>query len=413
MRRRALLLGLWALGMAVAGCGGGGGAPGGPGGGGPGGGDRGVVLVRLQPGQDPAALAAELGVRDLGALDDSGIRRFELERPEERDDLLQRLRGDGRVDRADGDDDFVAPEVHGDPIHLPFDRRPQPGAFPTQPAFVQINLNGTRRTRPRPGAPSRSPGVVVAVLDTGVDPSHPLLSGRLNPGFNALDPTRPPDERLDGAHNRAYGHGTMIAGLIAHIAPDARILPVRVLDADGDGSTSSVLAGLRFALRNGARVVNMSFSTTVKSDLLEEALDEAEAAGVLIVAAAGNDGAETRHYPAAYSHVLSVAALDADDRKASFSSYGSHVRLSAPGLAIRSAFAGNEYATWSGTSFAAPLASAAAALLLHQEGALGPEDVVDRLCRTARPIDHLNPAYDGRLGSGLLDVAAALTPQND
>jgi subtilisin family serine protease len=172
---------------------------------------------------------------------------------------------------------------------------------------------------------TRGGATVVAVLDTGVDYGHPDLAGRLLPGIDLVDDGTPPDDEL--------GHGTLVAGLIAALvdnavgvagaAPDTSILPVRVLDAEGSGDAADVAEGIRYAVGQGARVINLSLADTEQgpgegtlerlvSTEVEEAIREADAAGVVVVAAAGNDGREAVPYRGDVP-VLVVGATDRDD----------------------------------------------------------------------------------------------------
>jgi subtilisin family serine protease len=259
-------------------------------------------------------------------------------------------------------------------------------------------------------------GVVVAVLDTGVDPSHPLLQGHVLTGWNALDDSGDTldrgngvDDNDNGYTDEMTGHGTHVAGIVAQVAPDAAILPVKVLDSDGSGDAFLLAAGIYYALDQGARVINLSLGSTYDARVIEDAVGVAANAGVVVVAAAGNaDRAEPLEHPAADRGAVAVAATDADDRKTSFSNYGSVVKLSAPGEGITSAFAGGGEATWSGTSMAAPFVSGAAALLVAAHPEWDGSAVVGRLRQSAADIDSLNPDYTNELGTGRLDVAAAV-----
>ena len=226
--------------------------------------------------------------------------------------------------------------------------------------------------------------------------------------FHHVTPTAAPDDSADGSQNQARGHGTMVAGVIAQLAPDAKIMPVRVLNADGTGTVFDVVRGLRWAVSHGASVVNLSFGTPTPSRTLQNAIQDARKAGVVVVASAGNAGKEQRDYPAGFSDAIAVAAVDSTDQKSSFSNYGSHVALSAPGTAIRSTYIGGGFATWSGTSFAAPFVSGAAALIRAANPSLPADKVGDMLTKSARSVDSVNPSYTGRIGKGVLNIPAAL-----
>lgn len=278
---------------------------------------------------------------------------------------------------------------------------------------------------------SRGAGVTVAVLDTGVDPNHPAFAGRLALGFDFVDfDADPREEGVAGVH-AGYGHGTHVTGLIALVAPDAKIMPVRVLDQDGVGNIWVLAEGLLYAVdpdgdpntNDGAAVINLSLGTLRRTQLLERIVAEVAcvsdddddddddgddddrcrvAGGAVVVAAAGNDGDSTPQYPAAEAvdGVVAVAASNRFDRLVDFSTRGPWVRLSAPGDQVISTVPGGRYATWSGTSMAAPHAAGVAALVRAHQPGLDAQGVADRLVTTAQPICAPAP--------NRLDAAAAL-----
>ena len=251
-------------------------------------------------------------------------------------------------------------------------------------------------------------GLVVAVLDTGVDASHPDLAGRVLPGWDSMD------AQGDGRRD-PNGHGTHVAGIlgaeagndegIAGVAPGVQILPVRVLDASGNGDDDELALGIIWAVDNGADILNLSIGGAVPSTLLEGAIDHALANGVLVVVAAGNDGAtgNAPSYPAAYPQVLAVSSTDSSDRRSIFSNTGSYVDIAAPGSWIVSTWPGGRYQTSSGTSMAAPFVAGSAALLQARTGLRGAE-LGDRLEDGA--IDIGAPGDDVEFGAGLVNPLA-------
>ncbi|MCC6650092.1 MAG: S8 family peptidase [Candidatus Eisenbacteria bacterium] len=281
-----------------------------------------------------------------------------------------------------------------------------------QPAATVLGVAGAQ-------AASMGNGVRVAVLDTGVDPTHPLLAGRIVTTADFLDPSNTGaidltdglDNDSSGEADEAWGHGTHVAGIVAVAAPNVELMIGRVLDADGRGDVLGVAAGIRWAVDNGARVINLSLGTTATSHAIEEALEEAEEEGVLVVAAAGNRGTDNpTEYPARSRRAFAVAAADCDSRPTDFTSYGPFVDLVAPGVAIRSSYPGNRYRLWTGTSMAAPWASGTAALLLSVHPQWTPTQVQARLSASASPLREPKPSQHGKLGAGMLDVGAALRP---
>jgi len=267
-------------------------------------------------------------------------------------------------------------------------------------------------------------GVRIAVLDTGVDRRHPALAGRLLPGFDFVDWDADPSEEADPL-SRTYGHGTHVAGLVAMVAPGARILPLRVLDAQGYGNVWVLAEAMLYAVDpdgdpstdDGAHVINLSLTSLARTELFKTVVklvsckkgslaggakdpddedddgsgdegitlgDKARCSGfggALVVAAAGNLGTDKiQEYPAAEasSSLLSVAASDREGWLAPFSNYG-WVKLAAPGAEITSSVPGGGYGTWSGTSMAAPLVAGAAALVRSLERGLPADKVAKRL----------------------------------
>jgi len=244
---------------------------------------------------------------------------------------------------------------------------------------------------------STGAGVTVAVLDTGVDPNHPALAGRLIQGFDFVDMDADPTEEGVYGQDSAYGHGTHVAGLIALAAPDSNIMPLRILKPDGTGSSWLLAQAIRYAVANNASVVNMSYSVSKRSLLIDNILDLVTSVtpSPVMVAAAGNNGpSTTKEYPAAEqkSGLLAVAASTEADTLAEFSTRGLWVDVAAPGASILSCVPMNNYATWSGTSMAAPFVAGTAALVRAQYPTLSAAQVVLRIVNEsaviAGPVPH-------------------------
>ncbi|WP_089157599.1 type VII secretion-associated serine protease mycosin [Micromonospora sp. NBS 11-29] len=258
-------------------------------------------------------------------------------------------------------------------------------------------------------------GVVVAVIDSGVDASHPDLAGQVLPGLDLVEPggAREPDP---------VGHGTTVAGLIAGraddgrgvvgLAPDAKILPVRVLDAENRYDDALIIAkAVRWAVDNGARVVNLSLGGSGDSPALAAALDYAFARDVVVVACTGNLATSTTTdvwYPAREPGVLAVTGLERNSENLwSGSITGHETILSAPATALYGARSPGGYWRVQGTSFAAPLVAATAALVRARYPRMPAGDVVNRLISTARDLGPTG--RDDRFGYGMVDPVAALT----
>jgi subtilisin family serine protease len=369
-----------------------------------------AVLVRLQPGADIVSLAADYGAAVQNQV--SGTDLYQLDPPGGTTDaaFVALLVGDPRVLYAETDAAVVSPEVHGEPFHFAFDLTAQPTTYANSVVYKQVDLgklDAFAQVNGGTGITTGS-GIIVAVLDTGAALGHPALAGHFAPGLNAVAPGLDPVDEPDGATNNEVGHGTMVAGIIARLAPGALIMPVRVLNGDGIGTTFSLVQGLHYAVTHGARVINMSFGCSTRSSALSDALDEAEAAGVVLVASAGNDNINNPLLPAVGHGAIPVASVEANNVKSPYSNYGSYIRVVAPGSSIESTFWDGGYASWSGTSFAAPFVSAEAVLMLSSRPALTAESVVSAIRKTAHSVDSVNPAYHGQLGNGMIDIEAAV-----
>ena len=233
-------------------------------------------------------------------------------------------------------------------------------------------------------------GATVAIIDTGVDLDHPEFSGRIVAGYDFVDGDTIPDD-IDG-------HGTHIAGTIAGrhddsfgisgVAPAANIMPIRVLGDDGEGWNSDIVAGIRWAVNNGADVINLSLGGDQYSRSMAEALRFATERGSVVVMAAGNHGAQSPDYPAAHAadNGIAVGAVDRNQNFADFSNKaGSNILdyVTAPGVRIYSASPGGGYAIYSGTSMATPHVSGIAALLKSHDKSLTPETIETLLTTTA------------------------------
>ncbi len=365
------------------------------------------VLVTLRPNTNLARFAKDYGVRVKDQV--TGTTTFRLSKPRNgsNNQLIKRMRRDQRVAAAGTNDPAGTPEISQ--WTTAFDAGPGKIAAAGQSALPQVNFG-------KAGSISRGSGTLVAVLDTGVSLRHEELAKQVVRGWNALDGSQDTDDmprRVDTNHNdikdEATGHGTMIAGIINQMAPDAQILPVKVLDSDGFGTVWDTVEGITYAIGKGADVINLSLAATVDSDVLKRALSDAVAHGVLVVTSAGNQNSEIPQVPAMYSTTISVAALDSENRKASFSNYGSHIDLSAPGVEVISTYWDGRYVSWSGTSFSVAFVSAEAALLrsLVPRASIG--QVVKWMQDSSREIEDENPGYRGKLGKeGLIDIDAAV-----
>lgn len=320
-----------------------------------------------------------------------------------------------------------------------------PGRVKSDPMFEQ-QWGLIKVKAPQAWARSTGRGVVVAVIDTGVDLTHPDLKGKLVRGVNLVDPSKPPQDD--------HGHGTHVAGIIAAatrngrgisaVAPDAKIMPVKVLDKSGGGTTEAIAKGIRYAADHGADVINMSLAEEAvignvstllgENDEMHAAIDHAWRKGVVIVVAAGNSTVPLCSEPAAADNTICVGAVGPDDTRAYYSQ-GDATNMksfvSAPGGAAVTAspdgvgIGGDDpsvnilstvgrgtgmdrnktgYASAAGTSMAAPHVAGVAALLLAQRRS--PSEVVKRILETAKDLGV--PGRDPVYGYGLVDAATAV-----
>jgi len=295
---------------------------------------------------DETRVVRSAGATELGDLDEIKTRVVDVSAGRQAR-FLQQLRRDPRVVSVEQDGTAQATVVPGDP-HWQQAWGPRliraPGAW---------NL-GTGRAM-----------TVIAVVDTGVDRNQPDLRGRVLRGWDF--------QNDDATPNDDNGHGTAVAGVAAAAANDGtgiagicwhcRILPVKVLNANGSGSHSNIAAGIVWATKHGADVINMSLAGPNPSTAVADAVKFARARGVVVVAAAGNEGTNRRYYPASLPGVISVGATNSHDRLYSWSNRGSWTKVSAPGCAMTGSTGPVRWTWWCGTSFASPMVAGVAALM--------------------------------------------------
>jgi len=303
--------------------------------------------------------------------------------------------------------------VNGMAVYLP---PPALKALQVAPEVLRVEDDAVVIALPKPPPPSQPPeqlpwgvdridaeyawgtttgyGVKVGVVDTGIDYTHPDLDDNCKGGVNTINPRK--------GYKDDNGHGTHVAGIIAAedndigvvgVAPEAYLYGVKVLDRTGSGFVSDVIEGITWCIDNRMNIINMSLGTNSDIQSLHDACDAAKGVGIILVAAAGNDGGAI-DYPAAYSSVIAVAATDSSDIRASWSSYGPEMDIAAPGVDIYSTYLGGGYKTASGTSMAAPHVAGTLALNLSAN-----------ICVTADDLGE--PGWDQYTGCGLVDAEEA------
>src|SRR6185312_6215511 len=284
-------------------------------------------------------------------------------------------------------------------------------------------------------------GITVAVIDTGVDPAHPALTGVLLPGHDFvnnrsgasemvdLDPamaaalTQSTATILDGGNvyqmnsytaailsqstatildgpPHSFGHGTMTAGLVHLVAPNAKILPLKAFAGDGSSDLFNIVQAIYYAVDNGANVISMSFEIEQSSPALQNAIQYALSKNVTLVAASGNDAGQIMVYPAGYNSVIGVGATSNSDGKSSFTNFGTNaVYVAAPGEGVITTYPGGNYAAGWGTSFSAPLVAGEAALILQARPGYHPNDVANAVSKAVQI---------PQMGHGRVDFCQAL-----
>ncbi len=267
---------------------------------------------------------------------------------------------------------------------------------------------------------------LMAVLDTGINYNHVDLQDKVNltDAYDFVNGDTDPWDDHSGVH------GTTVSGVIAAATNNGvgvagvdwngKILPIKVLDGNGEGTVADIIEGIEWAVTKGADVVNMSFGQYSDSSILRAACTDAYTAGLVLIAAAGNGNVDDATYPAYYSNVLAVAAVDQDDERSVWggidpvtgkiqaSNYGTWVEVAAPGTDIYTTYKNNNYTSTNGTSLACPVVVGAAGLIKALDPSLTNREIMNKITNEADNIDALNPSFVGLLGSGRLNVYRSL-----
>jgi thermitase len=291
------------------------------------------------------------------------------------------------------------------------------GALPTQQQNATI-WNAVNLLEAWQASPKLGEGIKVAVIDTGIDTMHPVFHGRLAPQSEWHDFISSDDlPQEDGQYtDAAFGHGTGVAGLIAQVAPKAQIMPLRVLDANGQGNELDLVAAIAWAIDKHADVINLSLGSEKSSGSVNHMIKAASKLGIVVVASAGNNSLQKSNFPASssrnYANVVAVASssisvnpiglnpgsLPYSYTWAWYSNYGPDISVVAPGENLFTPFPGNAGKTWNGTSFSTALTSGAMALRMAQ----GPLTSSATMMLQASVIDGLSAAPDPAAKSKVL-----------
>lgn len=268
----------------------------------------------------------------------------------------------------------------------------------SQPASLSLSLPSIHTS-------TTGAGIKVAVIDVGINNTHPLLNNVIGSGFDFVDEDT---IAFDESGGGSSGHGTFVAGILNLVAPNAEIMPYRVLDTSGRGDGYSIAEAIVRAVLDGCKVINLSMIMGGKHSAMDVAIEFAKDNDVVIVCSAGNDSTDIDRFPASDSYTLSVTAVDPANVKADFSNFGSKIDVCAPGTAIYSSYADTSYAWWNGTSFAAPFVAGQIALMFERNPSASWNLIVNAVQDNAIDIDSLNTLYSGQLGFGLIDIEASI-----
>lgn len=361
-------------------------------------------VVRLAAGQTIDDIVSRHGGRVVSS--DAARAVYVLEFPEDHRDNedLMSLGGDGRMAYAEQELGLAVAEGQTQSFF--------PGVHPDLYADQFFtNLIGL----PAAHRESLGGGITVAILDTGIAPHPALLPVLLPNGYNFVDDNADTndagngvDDNGDGTVDEKTGHGTLMAGLVVIVAPEAQLLPVRVLNSDGVGSSFDIARGIVYAVDQGAKVINLSLITTIDSHVMEEAIEYARENGVIIVAALGNTNSDRTVFPAHYEGMIAVAATTAGDRRAPFSDFGRDVDVCAPGAGLVSTLPGGEFANLDGTSAAAAVVSGVAALVAGKNRRAEARTIRSIIRHNVVSIAAENPAFGGLLGVGRIAADLAV-----
>jgi hypothetical protein len=368
------------------------------------------VLVRRKASADLTTYLSQRGSSVLGSVRGTGWVRVRVPSGKGAAEFVATLKASDLVADA-ATDVFYAPPT-GEASTMPLGGIHLRITLPDQGELLRIGADDARLR-------ATGDGTRVAVVDTGILPDADGMEDNvdgdgwdtLNDDDDPTDATNGVDDDGDGYVDECYSHGAFVASLILAVAPDARIVPFRALNADGVGTSASVASAIHMAVTAGVDAINLSVSVAPGDVVVKDAILLALSEGVQVVASAGNGGGQTATLHESIEDVLLVTSVDSTDTRADFAAYGGSVDLAAPGVDMEGVYPGDPgTAIWSGTSFSAAVATGGYLLLRELNPTWDPEDVVEQLLSTSASIDDQNEGFEGLLGAGRLDLDAATQP---
>lgn len=358
---------------------------------------EGEILVRLKSGVEAEEVASSVGgsVIQRFSIGEMNYARIQLPSDSDVSEVVENLDANSDIDFAEPNYLYYLTIIPDDP------------AYETRQYCHQVmdSEEGWNTT-------TGSSSTVIAIIDTGVDGTHPEFSGRMTAGYDYVN-----DEALTGNEDSDYyGHGTHVAGIagatgnnsegVAGLNWKAKIMPLVVDGEDWAAWSSNIAQAIQFAADNDADVINMSLGGRGYSQVLKDAVDYAREHDVIIVASMGNDYTRMINYPAAYQGVIAVGSSTPTDEASDFSTRGNHISVTAPGSEIYSTWAGSTYYTASGTSMSSPQVAGLCSLIRGQNPGWSPGQVRSQIEGTADDVK--DPGFDIATGYGRINVDSAL-----
>jgi hypothetical protein len=360
------------------------------------------LIAELAPGANPSSLGAKYHVTLLDRSVASPFVLYGTTSGQDAGAIQLQMQSDPGFLWVEDDDTVVTPETtsKGGTIGAIVDRQ----ALYSQNSHVLSQIHWSSANAYAAGRV-----VKIAVLDTGLGQKQTLLWNKTVNYFNAVEPGQVPYDRPlnqdtngNGVVDEGAGHGTMVAGIIDQIAPKCPLVIVRIADSDGNSTAWRVIKGLTYAVAVGAEVANVSLGSSNRIPALTNILDWTDQKGLVVCAPLGNNNQKLALFPAAIGNVVSVAGVDSQDKKASFSNWEGLTMSCAPATGIKSYWWDGSMGIWSGTSFAGPFVAGAIADSLRKTNSrVAPSAIRNTIKPSGDVIDGLNPAYKSMLGTRL------------